>query len=293
MQQIAILKRHLGMSISAFMHLLLFVLMLVNFPQCHRQAPLDIIIAVDLLPIAKVSNVENKQAAKPEKEEPPIEKPKPIKEEPKPEPVDEKPIQKEESAKPAEEIKPIKEEPKPDPILEPKKEEPKKIENKEKPKPKPEPKKDNKKTKPAKPVLSEYDKLLKDLQDIEKKNDLHQEVADKPSRGPHDSSKSLSLSVKDSIRMQVEKCWSPPAGNKDASRLQILLRISLKQDGSVASVKVVDNMRYNSDELYRVAADAAVRAVYKASPLQGLPLDQYNIWQDLEFDFNPIGILGD
>ena len=141
--------------------------------------------------------------------------------------------------------------------------------------------------------MTEYEKLLKNLQAIEKQNDRQQEVADKPSKGPYDPSRGLSLSVKDAIKMQIEKHWNPPAGNRDAAKLQILLRISLKSDGSVVSVKVINNIQYNSDDLYKVAADAAIRAVYKASPLQGLPLDQYNIWQDLEFDFNPSGILGD
>ena len=276
---IALLKLHLGMSISGFIHIFLFILLLINFPQCRRKELQEIIIAVDLLPIANVSNVENKQISKPVKEEKPIEKPKPVEEVVKPEPEPE-----------------LKPEPKKEALPEPKKAEVKKIEKKEepkpKPKPKPEPKKDEKKKK-KKPKLSEIDKLLKDLQEIEKKNDTQEEISDKRSKGPHNSDMPLSLSVKDAIRKQVEQCWNPPAGNKDAASLQILLRISLKRDGEVASVRVVDNIKYGSDELYRVAADAAVRAVHKASPLQGLPTDQYSMWQDLEFNFNPNGILGD
>jgi outer membrane biosynthesis protein TonB len=278
LQIIARLKRHLGMSVSAFMHIFLLILLLINFPQCQRKNPQEIIIAVDLLPIAKVSNVENKQVEKPKIEEKPAEKPKPVEEV--------KPVL---APEPKPEIKP---EPKPEPKkLDPKKEVVKKPEPKDSPKPKPDPKKNEKKKK--KPILSEYEKLLKDLQEIEKKNDIQEDVADKRSKGPHNSDIPLSLSVKDSIRRQIEQCWNPPAGNKDAAQLQILLRISFKLDGSVAKVKVIDNNKYNSDELYKVAADAAVRAVHKASPLQGLPADQYNIWQDLEFNFNPSGILGD
>ena len=289
---IATLKRHLGMSLSVFLHISLFILLLINFPQCQRKRPPEIIISVDLLPIGKVSNVANKQLAKPKPKEEakPIDKPKSIEEpipehtpqekekpqdKPKPEPKpEEKPIE-----KPKEEVKPI-DKAKP-------KEEIKKTE------PKPEAKKEDKKKKKAKPKLSEYDKLLKDIQEIEKKTDQAEETLDKPSKGPHDADMPLSLSIKDSIKKQIEQCWSPPAGNKDASKMQVLLEISFKQDGSVANVKLLDSMRYNSDEIYRVAADAAVRAVHKASPLQGLPIDQYSSWQNLEFNFDPSGILGD
>jgi outer membrane biosynthesis protein TonB len=104
------LERHPGMSVSVLMHLTLFIFLLISFPQCQRKLPPEIIISVDLLPISKMTNVENKQVAKPKKEEKPVDKPKPIeepkpevKEEPKPEP---KPI---EEAKP----EPIPDKPKP------------------------------------------------------------------------------------------------------------------------------------------------------------------------------------
>jgi hypothetical protein len=93
------------------------------------------------------------------------------------------------------------------------------------------------------------------------------------------------------IKKQIEKCWSPPAGNVDAGKLAVLLNITFGQDGSATSVKIKDSFKYNSDELYRVAADAAVRAVHKCSPLQGLPVDQYSSWQNIEFNFDPSNLI--
>jgi outer membrane biosynthesis protein TonB len=281
MQIIYILKSHLGISLSSFLHLILFIIILINFPQCnHKPAP-EVIISIDLLPISKNTNVENKQVSKPKKEEKPIEKPKDTPKE-MPQPKSEQVPTLEEKQEPIPEPKKLER-------IEPKKE----VVKKPSPaKAKTEPKKDDKKKK-QKPKLSEMDKLLKNLQAESEVNDLKENIADKPSKGPYNPDMPLSMSVKDSIRRQVEKCWNPPAGNKDAAKLQILLRIAFKQDGSVSQVIIVETHRYNSDELYRVAADSAVRAVHKASPLQDLPLDQYNIWKDLEFNFNPSGILGD
>jgi outer membrane biosynthesis protein TonB len=283
-------KLHLGMSLSVVLHLGLFVLLLVNFPQCQRKRPPEIIVSLDLLPIAKVSNVENKQSIKPKKEEKPVEKPKPVedkKPEPKTEPVEEKKEEKKPEPKPEPEkkpdLKPV-EEKKLEPKVDKKKEE-KKPEPKEKPVVKPKPKK------PAKPKTNEYDSILKDLLKEEQTQDDTTEVAEKRSKGEYDPSLPLSLSVKDSIRKQIEQCWNPPAGNKDAGSLQVLLNISFKRDGTVANVEIVDNTRYGGNELYRVAADAAVRAVYKCSPLQNLPVEQYSIWQNLEFNFDPSDIL--
>ena len=295
MQIIAKLKQNLGMSISIILHVSLFILLLVSFPQCQHKKPQEIIISLDLLPISKNTNVENKQIATPKtKEEKPIEKPKPIEEikpeEPKPEtkPEEPKPETKPEEPKP--EIKP--EEPKPEAKPEPKQEikpvikEEKVIEKK-----KPEAKKIEKKKKPAKPKVNEYDSLLKSLEKTTKINDALEPDVDKPSKGPHDSNMPLSLSVKDAIKKQIEQCWNPPAGNMDAGKLAVVLNITFQQDGEVISVKIEDNFRYNTDELYRVAADAAIRAVHKASPLQGLPVEQFSSWQYLEFHFDPSGLI--
>ena len=296
-QLIERLRYHVGMSLSVFLHLSLFALLLVNFPQCQRKLPPEIIISVDLLPISKMTNVENKQVAKPKKEEKLLDKPKPIeepkkevKEEPKPEPKPEtKPELKPEPIpdKPKPEPKPI-EQPKLEPVAE--KPKPKK---EEKRKPDPTPKKEpEKKKKPIKkPKVNEYDSLMKDLLEVEQKNDQNEEVADKYSKGPHNADIPLSMSIKDSIKKQIEKCWSPPVGNIDAGKLAVLLNITFGEDGSATSVKIKDSFKYNSDELYRVAADAAVRAVHKCSPLQGLPVDQYSSWQNIEFNFDPSNLI--
>jgi len=276
---IAKLSHHIGLSISFALHFCLFIFLLISFPQCQNKKLPEIMISVDLLPISKNTNVENKKAKQTET------KPK------------EKPIEKviEEPKKAIEENKP---EPKPEP--EPKADlEPKIKKQEETPKPKekakPEPKKETAKPKekakkPVKKQSSEYDSILKNLEKAAKE-EISEEETDKPSKGPHNAELPLSLSVKDSIKKQIEKCWNPPAGNKDAGKLVILLNISFKQDGTVANVKTVDSLKYNSDELYRVAADAAIRAVHKCSPLQDLPVEQYSLWQNLEFNFDPSDLI--
>lgn len=281
-QVITLIQYHPGMSMSVLMHLALFAFLLVGLPQCQRKTAPEIIISVDLLPISDNTNVENKQATAPEtknEKEKPIDKP--------------RPIEPEAEVKKTEEVK---EEPKPEPEpakdaipLKDKKAEEKKLEKpkEEKTKPKKEPEKPKK---PTKPKASEYDALLKTLEDTVKKNDRKEKV-DKTTKGPSDVGAPLSLSVKDAIKKQIESCWNPPAGNKDAAKLQILLNIAFNRDGSVASVRIIDTIKYGNDEMYKVAADAAVRAVYKASPLQNLPAEQYNIWKNLELNFDPSNLI--
>lgn len=288
-QSIALIRHHPGMSISVFIHLILFAFLLVSFPQCKKKPLQEVVISVDLLPISKKTNVENKQAnePKPKKDAKPLEKPKPV-ETPKPELETPKPVEKLEPIEEPQKLQPV-EKPTPDLTNELKKpvSEVKEI----KPQNKIIEKKEPEKKKKAKPKVSEFDALLKTLEDTVQKTDKNEERIQKTTKGPSDKGLALSLSIKDSIKKQIEQCWNPPAGNKDAGKLQILLNISFKSDGSVASAKIVDNIKYTSDELYRVAADAAVRAVYKCSPLQDLPVDQYNLWRNLEFNFDPSNLI--
>jgi outer membrane biosynthesis protein TonB len=264
---IDLLLQHKGILFSSLAHILLFALLLLNFSQCQNKRPTEMIISVDLLPIAKKTNIENKQnKKKSEKETKIIEKQKTTTETKKE--IKEKTTEQKKEVIKKEEIV--------------KKDKLKKKEEKTISKPKP--KKIVKKKK--KPIINEYDALFKTLEDSEEKSDIEEKV-DKTSKGQHNPGMKLSLSVKDSIKKQIEQCWSPPAGNKDAGKLQILLDISFNQDGSVSKAKVINNNRYSSDEMYKVAADAAVRAVYKCSPLQDLPIDQYKAWERIEFNFDP------
>ena len=116
-----------------------------------------------------------------------------------------------------------------------------------------------------------------------------QELQVNVSATPQVTDEPLSMTVIDLIRRQVEKNWSVPAGAKDARDMSVALRIQLRPDGSVIDAEYVDTDRL--DEAYRRAframAESAKRAVFKASPLQGLPTDKYEKWRDIQFTFRP------
>ena len=165
-------------------------------------------------------------------------------------------------------------------------------------------KKQNKKNKQK--HENDFDSLLKTLEEntTDKKSDkkvknqknkeldsLLDDINDKSDSNNYDNTAPLSLTDKDAIRVQIEKHWNIPAGAKDAKDLLVKLRISIKPDGVISNVEILDESRYNSDKFYASAADSAVRAAHKASPLIGLPADKYNNWKEVELYFNPAEIL--
>jgi hypothetical protein len=45
--------------------------------------------------------------------------------------------------------------------------------------------------------------------------------------------------------------------------------------------------RYTSEPFFRAAADSALRAVFKCSPLKNLPPEKYGSWREMELNFDP------
>ena len=61
----------------------------------------------------------------------------------------------------------------------------------------------------------------------------------------------------------------------------------------VKTAEIVSEMksRYLSDGAFKAAADSAIRAVHKSSPLKNLPADKYGSWKEFEINFDPKDLL--
>ena len=276
-----------GLQGSLILHGLLVLFAIFGLPNLFKKEPEPVnLVTVELIPISSITNVPKaeepvKPKEEPKKEEPKFEKkapppppPPPPKEEPKPEPEKPQP--------PA----PEKTEPTP--------------EAKEKPVPKPKaapPKKPVEKPKKKEEKL-DFDSVLKTVEKIEKKQTNEEQKQQKKdddsakakakTSSAFDANQNLSISERDAIIQQISQCWSIPAGAKDAQDLSVLLHLSLEKDGTVRNVKIADTVRYaGANSFYRAAADSAVRAVLKCSPLKNLPQDKYDTWKEIEMNFDP------
>ncbi len=145
----------------------------------------------------------------------------------------------------------------------------------------------------------DFDSLLKNLsadaKTLEKSNQPPRHVAHAPP--PQEASAQpdaplgdqLTTSEIDAVRSQIERCWSPPAGAKDEDKIVVPIKLTINQDGTVASAVIDDKWGYyNSDPLWQAVADSAVRAVNNpsCSPLK-LPPDKYDMWKSTTINFSP------
>lgn len=98
----------------------------------------------------------------------------------------------------------------------------------------------------------------------------------------------LSISELDALKRQLAQCWSPPSGMKEAETMVVELNVSIQPDGQVRDVKIVDLHRYQSDNQFRPAADAARRAVLNpnCNPLK-IPLNKYESLKTFILKFDP------
>ena len=164
-----------------------------------------------------------------------------------------------------------------------------------KPKPRERPKKDFKRT------MSRVAALLDKSREDEPETSRRAERAKAP-KGRPEASKSplargqatpldqrMTMREIDAIKWQIERCWTIPAGARDAAKLVVQIRIQLNRDGSLARApEILDGYALRSrGGFYRAAVDSARRAVLKCSPLRNLPVEKFDRWRDITLSFDP------
>ena len=83
----------------------------------------------------------------------------------------------------------------------------------------------------------------------------------------------------------VDRCWNPPAGVVNATRLQVVLRVLFNQDGTVA--RPPDLVAATPSPLGPPMAESAKRAILRCQPFNMLKPEQYEQWKDIEINFDP------
>lgn len=239
-------------------------------------------------PIAK----ETTKAPPPKSADPPPAPPTPKPEvsdaKPQPPKPEEKP--KAEAAKPVEDMVAMK----------PKEPEPPKVEQKppEPPKPAPEVKKpEPPKPAPPKPapkqsVDSMIDDILKNKQSPQKVQTPEQQpkpvqqVTRQAPAAPNLAAV-VTASEIEGVRQKIRPCWNTQGGARDQA-LIVTLVVEMNQNGTPVKAELRDASRYNSDPVYRAAADAAHRAIMNPR-CQPWPLspEKFTSWRTITFNFDP------
>ena len=104
----------------------------------------------------------------------------------------------------------------------------------------------------------------------------------------------LTITEEQALQAQIFTCWSIPLGlpfNPDDMLVRI--KLSLKPDGSIEDMEVLDHIKMNTPgkERFRTLADSVRRAVQICNPLR-VPASGYERWKKIIFNFNASEMLG-
>jgi outer membrane biosynthesis protein TonB len=92
------------------------------------------------------------------------------------------------------------------------------------------------------------------------------------------------------LKARISSCWSPPPGIDASTKVVISLRVLLKPDGSLAQQPVM--VEGTPSPLGLPLAESAKRAVMSCQPYTMLRPEHYQLWKDLQLDFDPRELLG-
>lgn len=102
-------------------------------------------------------------------------------------------------------------------------------------------------------------------------------------------------SIQDYIRAKMLDCWTAPVGARNIREMKIVFRLTLNPEGYlVGSPKIQDSSAIfkSGDEGYRAFAEGAARAIRLCEPYDGLPKENYEMWKELDFNFDPSDMVG-
>jgi outer membrane biosynthesis protein TonB len=100
---------------------------------------------------------------------------------------------------------------------------------------------------------------------------------------PKGTAMTLSLSEKDALARQIQRCWNPPAGAADARDLRVEFNMKLRIDGSLAAEPVL--LERSNGPYAQAFAESALRAVQRCQPYTVLPAAKYEVWKDIDLGF--------
>ena len=251
---------------------------LMRIPQCASaiDVPIDFVeigLVTDIAPVQKAEEPEEEEEAVPEE-------------------VEEEPPPPEETSAPEEEEEVVIPDEAPEP---PKKEEPKK---EEPPKKKEEPKlieKPKPKATDDLDFLNDFEDILKDKAKDERRKPREEAPPqiDKPvlkdaqeTRPGAGERRGNTASLQAAMRRQIMSCWRGVADLPKEDQINVEVRVSLNQDGTLKSNVQLVSPRSRPVGRSGIAVDVALRAVRKCAPYQ-LPEDDYDLWEDINVIIGP------
>jgi len=90
------------------------------------------------------------------------------------------------------------------------------------------------------------------------------------------------------LKARLKECWKPPAGLADTEDLVVMLRVSLKPDGTLRDDPAM--LAASASEKGPALLRTAAGALRQCQPYSFLPAAKYKEWKILDLSFSPSGL---
>jgi len=107
---------------------------------------------------------------------------------------------------------------------------------------------------------------------------------------PSEAAANLSAKELTAFKLQVQKCWSAPAGVTNAEKLHVVLRLALARDGMLTTRPLL--IEGSASPHGPALVESAISALRQCQPYRLLPPDRYEEWKVLDLTFSPNGVSG-
>jgi len=195
-----------------------------------------------------------------------------------------------------EKAKPVEATPAPKPKPRPQVSETRKLANRITPRAKPKPPSRLK----VKRIAALIDRSIKEEQEqVQKASEPKKEAVKapepdkKPLFSPRLRGQIATASIVDALSQKLSGCWSFPIGNKDVENMSVVIRISLRPDGSLLGRPEFVDAGDMSNGFYRVFAEGAQRAVMRCAPYSDVARQLFDMGENtIDFTFIPSAFAG-
>jgi hypothetical protein len=110
-----------------------------------------------------------------------------------------------------------------------------------------------------------------------------------PGGGAADQSAGLERTVIDNFKDRLRACWTTPPEAADDKRVKVLIRVSLRRDGSLLGEPVL--IQAVATPTGPAVVKGAIAALKKCQPYAALPAEHYKQWRVLDVAFSATGVL--
>jgi outer membrane biosynthesis protein TonB len=89
----------------------------------------------------------------------------------------------------------------------------------------------------------------------------------------------------DALKVRLYQLWNTPPGVRDRRDLSVTIRVKFKRDGTVDGTPKL--MTPGSGPLFTALSESAVRAIFLGQPFTMLKPEHYDLWNEIDINFDP------